>query len=135
MAGRGTDFLLEDSVREAGGLHVILTEIHEAARVDWQLIGRGARQGMPGSYRMFVSLEDELLRMGLGPEAALKLAGRYQGNEKQLPRGTFKWFLGAQSKLEKKHLVDRMILLKQDQQRHEQHFDMGQDPYCDVVQS
>jgi len=44
MAGRGTDFLLEDSVRDAGGLHVILTEIHESARVDWQLIGRGARQ-------------------------------------------------------------------------------------------
>lgn len=135
MAGRGTDFLLEDSVRDAGGLHVILTEIHESARVDWQLIGRGARQGMPGSYRMFVSLEDELLRMGLGPEAALKLAGRYRGSEKQLPRFTFKWFLNAQRKLEKKHLVDRMILLKQDQQRHEQHFDMGQDPYCDVVQS
>ena len=135
MAGRGTDFLLEDSVRDAGGLHVILTEIHESARVDWQLIGRGARQGMPGSYRMFVSLEDELLRMGLGPEAALKLAGRYRGSEKQLPRFIFKWFLNAQRKLEKKHLVDRMILLKQDQQRHEQHFDMGQDPYCDVVQS
>ena len=135
MAGRGTDFLLEDSVRDAGGLHVILTEIHESARIDWQLIGRGARQGMPGSYRMFVSLEDELLKMGLGPEKALKLAGRYRGNEKQLPRFTFKWFLTAQKKLEKKHLVDRMILLKQDQQRHEQHFDMGQDPYCDVVQS
>ena len=135
MAGRGTDFLLEDSVRVAGGLHVILTEIHEAARIDWQLIGRGARQGMPGSYRMFVSLEDELLRMGLGPEKAMKLVGRYRGKERQLPRFTFKWFLSAQKKLEKKHLVDRMILLKQDQQRHEQHFEMGQDPYCDVVQS
>ncbi len=135
MAGRGTDFLLEDSVRDAGGLHVILTEIHEAARIDWQLIGRGARQGMPGSYRTFVSMEDELLAMGLGPETAVKLAGRYRGNEKQLQRGTFQWFLKAQRRLEKKHLVDRMILLKQDQQRHEQHFEMGQDPYCDVVQS
>jgi preprotein translocase subunit SecA len=135
MAGRGTDFLLEDSVRDAGGLHVILTEIHEAARIDWQLIGRGARQGMPGSYRTFVSMEDELLAMGLGPETAVKLAGRYRGNEKQLQRGAFQWFLKAQRRLEKKHLVDRMILLKQDQQPHEQHFEMGQDPYCDVVQS
>ncbi len=135
MAGRGTDFLLEDSVRDAGGLHVILTEIHEAARVDWQLIGRGARQGMPGSYRIFVSMEDELLKMGLGPESALKLAVRYRGSEKPLPRFAFKWFAKAQKKLERRHLVDRMILLKQDQQRHEQHFDMGQDPYCDVVQS
>lgn len=135
MAGRGTDFLLEDSVRDAGGLHVVLTEIHQAARVDWQLIGRAARQGMPGSFRMFVSMEDELLVMGLGPEKAKRLAKRYQGNPEQLPRGTFQWFLHAQRRLERKHLVDRMILLKQDQQRHEQHFDMGQDPYCDVVQS
>src|SRR5438552_17991205 len=66
MAGRGTDIKLGEGVAEAGGLHVIGTERHEALRIDRQLIGRGARQGDPGSYQFFLSLEDELLE-GLGP--------------------------------------------------------------------
>lgn len=60
MAGRGTDIRLEHSVAERGGLHVIATEFHEAGRIDRQLFGRCARQGDPGSCRMFFSLDDEL---------------------------------------------------------------------------
>ena len=135
MAGRGTDFLLEPNVTQAGGLHVILTEIHESARVDWQLIGRGSRQGAPGSFRIFVSMDDEILRSGLGPEVAERHRKRFARFTGQLPRHTFSYFTNAQRKVERKHLVDRMILLKQDQERHEQHFEMGQDPYCDVVRS
>jgi len=65
MAGRGTDILLHPQVREAGGLHVILTEFHESARVDRQLFGRAGRQGDPGSCEALVSLEDDLL-LGFG---------------------------------------------------------------------
>lgn len=61
MAGRGTDILLDDAAREAGGLHVILTELHSAKRIDRQFIGRAGRQGDPGSAQSFVSLEDELV--------------------------------------------------------------------------
>ena len=61
MAGRGTDILLDEAVKARGGLHVILTERHDNARVDRQLIGRCARQGDPGSYEMLLSLEDDLL--------------------------------------------------------------------------
>ena len=50
MAGRGTDIKLGEGVAEAGGLHVIVTEMHDAARIDRQLIGRCGRQGDPGSY-------------------------------------------------------------------------------------
>ena len=50
MAGRGTDIQLHRDVREAAGLHVILTEYHESARIDRQLFGRSGRQGDPGSY-------------------------------------------------------------------------------------
>lgn len=45
-----------------GGLHVIATEGHESQRIDRQLFGRCARQGDPGSARLFVSLEDEIVR-------------------------------------------------------------------------
>src|SRR5262249_8018520 len=43
MAGRGTDIKIAPSVRSAGGLHVILTEFHEARRIDRQLFGRAGR--------------------------------------------------------------------------------------------
>lgn len=60
MAGRGTDIRLTPEAAAAGGLHVILTEFHETARVDRQLFGRSARQGDPGSCESIVSLEDEI---------------------------------------------------------------------------
>jgi len=61
MAGRGTDIHLGEGVAGAGGLHVILTEHHEARRIDRQLYGRSARQGDPGSCISITSLEDELI--------------------------------------------------------------------------
>jgi preprotein translocase subunit SecA len=60
MAGRGTDIRLGPGVAERGGLHVIVTERHEAGRIDRQLMGRCARQGDPGSVEVVLSLEDEL---------------------------------------------------------------------------
>ncbi len=75
MAGRGTDIHLDPAVRAAGGLHVILTEHHESARVDRQLIGRGARQGDPGSFEAIVARDDELFRHFAGAATrALPLA-------------------------------------------------------------
>jgi preprotein translocase subunit SecA len=60
MAGRGTDIKPSPAVKLAGGLHVILTEFHESARIDRQLYGRGGRQGDPGSHVSLVSLDDEI---------------------------------------------------------------------------
>ncbi|MFO1369506.1 MAG: DEAD/DEAH box helicase [Marinagarivorans sp.] len=62
MAGRGTDIKLSEEAREAGGLHVILTEFHESPRVDRQLFGRSGRQGDPGSTRAIVSKQDEVFK-------------------------------------------------------------------------
>ena len=61
MAGRGTDIKLAPGVAELGGLHVILSERHEAGRIDRQLAGRCARQGDPGRAEAILSLEDPLL--------------------------------------------------------------------------
>jgi preprotein translocase subunit SecA len=60
MAGRGTDIRLAPGVAERGGLHVILTEFHEATRIDRQLFGRAGRRGDPGTYEAIVALGDEL---------------------------------------------------------------------------
>ena len=50
-------------VLDAGGLHILGTERHEARRIDNQLRGRAGRQGDVGSSRFFLSLEDDLLRI------------------------------------------------------------------------
>jgi preprotein translocase subunit SecA len=49
MAGRGTDIVLDEAARTAGGLHVINCQHNPSARLDRQLLGRCARQGDPGS--------------------------------------------------------------------------------------
>ena len=72
MAGRGVDIILggnppdakeAEKVRDAGGLHVIGTERHEARRIDNQLRGRAGRQGDPGSSQFYLSLDDEILKI------------------------------------------------------------------------
>ncbi|NLP43484.1 MAG: preprotein translocase subunit SecA [Peptococcaceae bacterium] len=63
MAGRGTDIVLGEGVKELGGLHIIGTERHESRRIDNQLRGRAGRQGDPGSSQFYISLEDDLMRL------------------------------------------------------------------------
>ena len=82
MAGRGTDIKLGPGVSELGGLHVVLVEPHEAGRIDRQFFGRCARQGDPGSVRVFVSIEDELLQRFIpswGRAVLLRLASFHTG--------------------------------------------------------
>ena len=112
MAGRGTDIKLGPGVAEAGGLHIIGTERHEARRIDLQLRGRSGRQGDPGSSRFYVSLEDELMRR-FGSDRISGLMGRL-GMEDDVPiehRVITKSIENAQVKVEghnfdiRKHVV------------------------------
>jgi len=76
MAGRGTDIKLGNGIADIGGLHVISTERHESSRIDWQLFGRCARQGDPGSAQAFTSIEDDLLKRFL-PESIRQSIGKH----------------------------------------------------------
>jgi preprotein translocase subunit SecA len=49
MAGRGTDIVLDDQARAAGGLHVLSCQDNPSYRLDRQLVGRAGRHGDPGS--------------------------------------------------------------------------------------
>ncbi|MEQ1824827.1 MAG: preprotein translocase subunit SecA [Pirellula sp.] len=132
MAGRGTDIKLDDEVRALGGMMVICTELHDAARIDRQLIGRCGRQGDPGTYRQYLSMDDEILRNGFGLKSAEKLAklGASGGSlSSQAPR-----FKRAQRKVERKHFRDRMALMHHEKERTKIQREMGQDPYLDSAE-
>jgi preprotein translocase subunit SecA len=70
IAGRGTDIVLGDGVKELGGLFVLGSERHESRRIDNQLRGRSGRQGDPGKTQFFVSTEDDLMRVFGGERIA-----------------------------------------------------------------
>jgi len=131
MAGRGTDILLNDLVRENGGLHVIATEMHSSERIDRQLVGRAARQGDPGHYQFFLSLEDELLRC-LETSQIEKVVQSAKANEKgELPANWISFFNNTQNFLEKLHLKQRRDMLKHEKHRIEMFHKMGLDPYLE----
>lgn len=141
MAGRGTDIRLAPGIAELGGLFIIGTELHDSSRIDWQLYGRCARQGDPGSCRQFVSLDDEILDLGLGAERAERIRRRWQGesagssaDESGLPLDRLNaLFHRAQRNVERRHYGDRRILMQQAERRRKLHESLGQDPYLDSV--
>ncbi|MHC4367373.1 MAG: preprotein translocase subunit SecA, partial [Planctomycetota bacterium] len=116
MAGRGTDIKLSPAVVEAGGLHILGTERHEARRIDNQLRGRAGRQGDHGSSQFFLSFDDDLMRV-FAPEwtvKALSWIGWEEGQpiyHKRISKGIEK----AQKKVEERNFDVRKSLLEYDE--------------------
>ena len=132
MAGRGTDIKVDDDALALGGLHVICSELHESMRIDRQLIGRCGRQGDVGSFRQFMSLEDDILKTGLGEKRANDLLS-YRTQPSSSLRRFASLFRKAQAKIEWQHFNARNILLHREKLRSELQTEMGQDPYLDVA--
>ncbi|GAA1320565.1 accessory Sec system translocase SecA2 [Leucobacter albus] len=68
ISGRGTDIRLGGAAEEhrrevvaAGGLSVLASGMYPSRRLDAQLRGRAGRQGDPGSTRVFLSMDDDLV--------------------------------------------------------------------------
>ena len=115
MAGRGTDIVLGDGVKELGGLHVIGTERHESRRIDNQLRGRSGRQGDMGSSRFYISLEDDLMKL-FGSEKLMGLVETL-GMEEDMPieHGLLtKSIENAQKKVEGRNFDIRKHVLQYD---------------------
>ena len=110
MAGRGVDIKLGEGVAEKGGLYVILSERHEAGRIDRQLMGRCGRQGEPGTTEAILSLDDSLLNVLAWP-ALRNLARRFGLHDKG--RAGF-LFRRAQRRAEGIHSRLRRALLRAD---------------------
>jgi preprotein translocase subunit SecA len=133
MAGRGTDIRLGSGVAALGGLHVIVTEMHESARIDRQLIGRSGRQGDPGSYRFLLSLEDDLLREGFGPERASRIKARYPSDDpRPLDSKLERLFSTAQARVERRKYRQRKSLLILEKRRSRMAEPLGLDPCLDL---
>ncbi|HSW62848.1 MAG TPA: preprotein translocase subunit SecA [Dissulfurispiraceae bacterium] len=107
--------LEREKVLQAGGLHILGTERHEARRIDNQLRGRSGRQGDPGSSRFYLSLEDDLLRI-FGSDRINSLMEMLK-MEEDVPienKMVTKAIEGAQKKVEAHNFDIRKHLLKYD---------------------
>ena len=118
MAGRGTDIRLAESVRAAGGLHVICCQHNPNGRIDRQLVGRCARQGDPGSAEHFRALDGDGLDAVLSPALRQWLArGLLPGTNGLI----FALFRLAQGRLARRDRQLRATLLRDDLARHQRH--------------
>jgi preprotein translocase subunit SecA len=115
MAGRGTDIHLDERVKAKGGLAVLLTEFHDSARIDRQLVGRGARQGDPGVALAIVALDDEIFTAHAATLQAL--LGRMFAGRDELPRWALELLRrAAQGHAGRLHAAMRRRTLKADRQ-------------------
>ncbi|NKJ22350.1 preprotein translocase subunit SecA [Dyella sp. SG609] len=113
MAGRGTDIKLTKEVEAGGGLHVILTEFHESARVDRQLFGRSARQGDPGTTEAIVSVDDDLFKR-FAPAAGRRLMALLIRDMQHSERWFRRWVTYVQDRAERHYRKQRVETTRRD---------------------
>ncbi|HWR03193.1 MAG TPA: preprotein translocase subunit SecA [Humidesulfovibrio sp.] len=121
MAGRGTDIVLGEGVKELGGLHILGTERHESRRIDNQLRGRAGRQGDPGTSRFYLALDDDLMRLfGSDRIAGLMNTLGLQDGEAIENRMVSRAIEGSQKRVEAHNFEIRKQLLDYDNVMNQQ---------------
>lgn len=143
MAGRGVDIVLGDGVKELGGLHVISAEHHDSKRIDDQLRGRAGRRGDPGTTQVFVSLEDDLMRVYRDNKKVQKLIQRLSkdgGREEGVPlrsREVERLISKAQKLIQDFYFQLRKQLMKRAETirkwRESKHYDPVMDRWPDLI--
>lgn len=113
MAGRGTHIGLSEAAMNAGGLHVIQVERNESARIDRQLVGRGARQGQPGSAQVFVSADDYIITT-FAPDAHTQLKKARANQDGELSSRFKSLFDRIQGEVEKSRYEMRLRMAEHD---------------------
>ncbi|HVX24648.1 MAG TPA: preprotein translocase subunit SecA [Candidatus Saccharimonadales bacterium] len=115
IAGRGTDIVLGEGVKDLGGLFVLGSERHESRRIDNQLRGRSGRQGDPGVTQFFVSTEDDLMRIFGGDRISNLMARLSVDDDTPIEnRLISKSLEGAQKKVEGYHFDQRKSVVQYD---------------------
>ncbi|MBA3757603.1 preprotein translocase subunit SecA [Candidatus Saccharibacteria bacterium] len=115
IAGRGTDIVLGEGVKELGGLFVLGSERHEARRIDNQLRGRAGRQGDPGTTQFYVSCQDDLMRIYGGERiASIMNLLKVDEDTPMESRRISKALEGAQKKVEGFNFDQRKNVVKYD---------------------
>ena len=111
----------QETVKKAGGLHIIGTERHESRRIDNQLRGRSGRQGDKGSSRFFVALDDELMRLFGSDKLPDWLKDWSEDENVPLEHGLFTSSIQkAQERVEMHHFSIRKNVLDYDNVMNEQ---------------
>jgi preprotein translocase subunit SecA len=115
IAGRGTDIVLGDGIKDLGGLFVLGSERHESRRIDNQLRGRSGRQGDPGITQFFVSTEDDLMRIFGGEKIGSVMAKLSSADDTPIENRMISRSLeGAQKKVEGFHFDQRKNVVQYD---------------------
>ena len=79
MAGRGTDFVVEEGIPGNLGLFVLITSLPESVRVERQIRGRTARQGAFGTTKTGVYIHDAALAFSSRQSDLTKLSRTSRG--------------------------------------------------------
>jgi preprotein translocase subunit SecA len=115
IAGRGTDIVLGEGIKELGGLFVLGSERHESRRIDNQLRGRAGRQGDPGVTQFFVSTEDDLMRIFGGDKIRNVMSRLNVDDDTPIENRMISRSLeGAQKKVEGFHFDQRKSVVQYD---------------------
>jgi preprotein translocase subunit SecA len=96
-------------------------------------VGRAARQGDPGSYRFFLSFEDELLRAANPQQLERTRKQLTPDANGEVSLDWLPFFKKTQRLLERTHRKQRRDLMRHEKQQHELYGKIGLDRFLELT--